>query len=188
MDTVKILSVGSTFDLNGWRASRTSNAVRLVHLDNAGRTGKRCPHIEILASFGGEESLDGVVAQVTAALQHGGTVDAIHDSLVRTWGLEPALKVFRADLRGIDVPREVPFSVDANLVRGTFSEVSFLFTFSFYLSENKASGKHDTLIGNLSRRDAAKAFPWLKANKDRLPSMNIAQFRAEMSALGVRCA
>lgn len=186
----QLFPIGHAFDLNGWRARRTLSTVELLHLAHAGKRGKECPTITVVAPFGEESALDGVAVQVYAALQHGGDVETIYASVRRTWDFAP-LKVLRGVERGVDVPRALPVKVTAENVRGQFTEVSFLFTFSVPIAIGEVNGspavlKQDTIMGSNTRKDAAKAFSWLSANVEKLKTMSGADFRSTMSALGVR--
>lgn len=186
----QLFPIGHAFDRNGWRARRTSSMVELVHLEHAGKRGKECSTIAVVAPFGEEAALDGVAVQVFAALQHGGDVETIYASVRLTWNFAP-LKVLRGVERGVDVPRALPVKVAGENVRGQFTEVSFLFTFSVPIGRTSLPAavlKQDTIMASNTRKDAAKAFPWLSANVDKLTTMTGSDFRSAMHALGVRLA
>lgn len=181
--TPATLTIGATHNVGAWRVQRWTGRIEAIALENAGRRGKTCLVLSLSTPFTDETALDAAAPVILAAVMDGVHVETMR-AIIMSEGV--AGLTFRAsELRGVDVPRYPAIKVVEPLVRGTFTEVEALCSFSFWLG--KPGGlKHDEIVAAVARADAAKAYAWVKEHRGELAEMSVSGFRAEMSRIGAR--
>jgi len=171
------IALGTTVESTTWRAHRYSDSIRVTSLRGAGKVGKRCPEFTVMGA------VEAIAPAVLWAVEEGANVETMRAMLADV--VLAGLEFYESEKRGVDVPARPAIKVRGALMHGTSTETETLVSFSFYL-DGKGGMTQDTLLATHKRADAARAYAWAQANEARLPTMTLAQFRAEMAAIGAR--
>lgn len=171
------IAPATTAETAAWRAHRYADHLEVTSLANAGRRGKTC----LVLRAAGDE-LDGAARLVLAAMWADVSEETMAGVLADT-----GLRCSRLTARGVDVRTEPAVTVDADLVRATFTPREARASFTA-LMPRPAGGtfRQDENVAVRSAQDAAVAYRWAAENRARIAGMDLTSFRREMSAIGVR--
>jgi hypothetical protein len=185
-DTAEITAVarGTTYEGAEWRVHRFAHNFTVTRTLNAGKRGKACERFTASLPFGEDEArMDALAPSITWAVREGVSVDTMRGLMADM--VLAGLSFTESTVRGVDVPRGVAIDIAADLVRGRFTETEGVVTFTaIHGTPSGGSFRQDTTLGAHSKRDAAKLYQWVLANRVRLVNMTITQFRAEMHKIG----
>ncbi len=183
-DVTLTIARGTTCESTTWRARRAGDHFEVTSLVNAGKRGKACAVFTVLAPpCASEDHMEAIAPAIRFAVENDATVEVMRAMLVDV--TLAGLRFTAGEKRGVDVPRGPAIEAEGPLMHGTFTETEALVSFSFYLN-GKSGMTQDTLLMTSKRADAAKAFAWARANRDRLPTMTLTEFRTAMAAIGAR--
>lgn len=180
------LPVGRTFDNGTWRMHRFADSIRMVHLIHAGKRGKRCTEITIVAKYRRDLDLfDLLVAHLVAVVADNPSAEALA-ALARDAPLmSSAFETTVAEVRGVDVELGM-IQIETELVRAHFSPIEFRVTVTALHETEHGTTKQDSHLYNADRRSAAKAYHWARTHAAAIGSMTRAEIYTALRDAGVR--
>ena len=180
------LPVGRTFDNGTWRMHRFTDSIRVVHLVNAGKPGKRCTEITIVARYGQDLDLFELLSShLVGVVADNPSAEALSALAKDAPLMSSAFETTVAELRGVEV--EIGFvRVTSDLVQAYFSPIEFRVTVTALVQTEKGTVRQDSHLYNADRRSAAKAYRWAKAHEDSIGTMTRSEIYTALRDAGVR--
>lgn len=190
-----VLDIGrGMFTEDQLKIHRFSDSVRITDLTNAGKRGKVCKELTIIAGYLQGDLADKVLKQAVSTIMHSDYAQA-KAKLEALAEEHPGLfTLSERTLKGVDVePVGSPVNLEKKFPDGTIVTIEatpheFMVKNSTVIGGDKASAGHrqDTLYWQRSKKDGAVFYAWAKANLSKLASMTILDLMKVWGDLGVK--
>jgi len=172
------MTPGDTIETSTWRVLRGALSIRVTHITNAGKRGKRCAEYTLyLESCGSDAALDPITEIVRAKAER--EVDPAEMLVVMTMCKSNAIGLQVSELRGVDVTKpgeKVEIIGRAVKVRAS--------TQGFAVANRLDVMNEETMI-QVDRSGPVKVLAWVKANVKALESMTFADVTEALRSMGV---
>jgi len=170
---------GDTIETSTWRVWRGALAIRVTHIVNAGKRGKRCAEYTLYLEGCGSDSALGPIADIVRAKAIR-EVEPAEMLVVMTMCKSNAIGLQVAELRGVDVQKpgeKIEFVTKALRVRASSQ--------GFAITNMTDVANEETMI-QVDRSGPPKFLAWVKANLDAIHAMTFADVRDALRSIGVR--
>ena len=170
---------GDTIETNGWRIHLGALAIRVTHIVNAGKRGKKCAQFVLWhrdCFYTGQ--LDAALVAIRAEAERGAEPAAMRSTMEAHVAGTVSLQV--SEERGIDVDcANDKIEILGACVAVRASSQAFFF-------QNRRDVYNLETMTHLNKRGAAKVLAWVKANKSALETMTFVEVAEALRLMGVR--
>ena len=170
---------GDTIETNGWRIHLGALAIRVTHIVNAGKRGKKCAQFVLWhrdCFYTGQ--LDAALVAIRAEAERGAEPAAMRSTMESHVAGTVSLQV--SEERAIDVVR----ADDKIEIVGVCLEVRAS-SQGFFFQNRLDVHNLETLI-QVDRTAPAKVLAWVKANRSALETMPFSWVTASLRSMNVR--
>ncbi len=170
-----ILSVGETFENELWRIHRYREAIRVTHLENAGRRGKQCVEFVIHSNVAGSlQPWESLAMEFMFYAKRKDGLPRMEQAMNEA--KEVGFDVDKRTLRGVDVS---PGGFQKLLIRGAF--VTIEADYDRYSIEDITDDDNQPTCIARGKKSIKQFYRWVKDNAKKLQSMTMHQI---MDAMG----
>jgi hypothetical protein len=174
-----ILSVGETFENELWRVHRYREAIRVTHLENAGRRGKQCVEFLIHSNIPGK--LNPWESLAMEFMMHAKRKDSLpRMNQVAEEAKETGFDVDKQIRRGVDVS---PGGFQKLLIRG--AHVTIEADYDRYSIEDITDDDNQPTCIARGKKSIKQFYRWVKDNAKTLQTMTMHQIMEAMGKEGI---
>ncbi len=173
------LGIGETFENELWRVHRYSHSIRVTHLENAGRRGKKC--VEWLVDTDGPKTRGGGESLAMEFMMLAKRKESLQ-RMAQAMGEAIAVgyTVHKGDLRGVDIK---PGNFQKLFVRGALVTIEADYD-SYQIRDITDDNNEPTCIAQ-GKKSIAQFYRWVKDNAQKLQSMSMHDIMTAMKQQGI---
>ena len=168
------LSVGETFENDSWRIHRYMDSIRITHLVNAGKRGKRCMEFVVVGAAGPEST----AMEFVMLAKRGSDFNRMKKSIDEA--VEVGAKLYENILRGVDVK---PGNFQKVFVRGAHVTIEADYD-SYSVKDINDENNEPTCIAQ-GKKSVYLFYRWVKDNARAVAAMTMSQVMTAMKSNGI---
>jgi hypothetical protein len=181
------IPLGKTFEHGTVRTHRFRGLFRITDLTNAGKRGKKVQ--EMAVSLGVPSDSDPWYDNTAKMIPHADSYGEILRLFKDLQKEDPRIRIYETELRGVDVnpggTTEINLTTNEGVEITALPDSFLVKSIQQFESKGKPTFQQDTLYSNVSKKDAAPFYNWLKANLSEANKMDIMGLRKLWDSLGV---
>lgn len=168
------LSVGETFENEKWRIHRFADSIKVTHLVNAGKRGKRCAEFVLVNNAGPESQAMEFVMLAKRGVDYGRMKKAMDEAV------EVGSKLYENVLRGVDVK---PGNFQKVFVRGAHVTIEADYD-SYTVKDINDENNEPTCIAQ-GKKSVYLFYRWVRDNARAIAAMTMSQVMDAMKQNGI---
>jgi len=172
------MTPGDTIETSTWRVWRGALSIRVTHITNAGKRGKRCAEYTLyLEGCGSDSALDPITDIVRAKAER--EVEPAEMLVAMTMCKSNGIGLQVSELRGVDVTKPGDkIEIIGRSVKVRASSQGFAIA-------NRLDVMNEETMIQVDRTGPAKVLAWVKANVKTLESMTFAEVTEALRSMDV---